>query len=70
MEGNARQAAAERMMDPFARELALREQQVKAVAAMHVQNLNVLSTSNSNAPSWVEQLLPVSLSSSARLAIK
>jgi len=59
MEGAARGQAADKMSDSFARELALREQQVQAVSAMKVQNLNVLSTSAVNAPSWVEQLLPV-----------
>jgi regulator of protease activity HflC (stomatin/prohibitin superfamily) len=61
-EGKARGDAADLMANPFSQQLALREQQVAAVNALKVNNLNVLSTAAAGSPSWVEQLLPVSIS--------
>jgi len=61
LDGESRGEAASFMQNPFAQELALREQQVAAVKAMKVGNLNVLSTQAIGQTSWVEQLLPVNL---------
>lgn len=69
MDGESRGEAASFMQNPFAQELALREQQVAAVAAMKVGNLNVLSTQAIGQSSWVEQLLPVNVHGNATAVV-
>jgi len=70
MEGQARGDSANSMKNPFAQEIALKEQQVAALGALKINNLNLITNSGAGNGSWVDQMLPCTIAQNMTRPIK
>jgi len=67
MEGQSRGDSANTMRNPFAQEIALKEQQVAALSALKINNLNLITNSGGSSGSWVDQMLPCTIAQNMTL---